>query len=113
LTNDFAARVRNVWDVFIDDTNKPIVAANNLSLGVRHGTLVGFLGTNGAGKRTLMKMTTSEISSSNGFLNVDENGAVCPPFNNHLTNEMALEKHFQFFFLIFGLHPIDAQRKQE
>jgi ABC-type multidrug transport system ATPase subunit len=113
MTKDFAIRIRNVSRVFLDETNKPIVAVNNVSLGVKHGSLFGFLGANGAGKTTLMKLITKEIPPSSGFVEVDGKVAICPQFNTHLTNEMTIEEHFKFFSFIFGLQRNDAEHKQE
>jgi ABC-type multidrug transport system ATPase subunit len=113
MTKDFAIRVCNVSRVFIDETDKPIVAVNNVSLGIKHGTLFGFLGANGAGKTTLMKMITGEIPPSSGTVNVDGHVAICPQFNTHLTNEMTIEEHFTFFGHIFGLTLERVSRKQD
>jgi ABC-type multidrug transport system ATPase subunit len=113
VTKDFAIHIRNVLRVFSDETNKPIIAVNNVSLEIKHGVFFSFLSANGADKTTLMEMIASEISPSNGFLNVDGNAVICPQFSNYLTNEMSFEEHFRFSSFIFGLRPIDAECKQE
>jgi ABC-type multidrug transport system ATPase subunit len=113
MTKDFAIRVCNVSRVFIDETGKPIVAVNNVSLGIKHGALFGFLGANGAGKTTLMKMMTGEIPPSSGIVKVDGRVAICPQFNSHLTNEMTIEEHFTFFGHIFGLEQEKVIQEQD
>jgi ABC-type multidrug transport system ATPase subunit len=102
-SKDFAIRVRGVSRVFIDERGKPIMAVNNVSIGVRQGSLFGFLGANGAGKTTLMKMLVGEIPPSSGLINVDGDIAICPQFNTHLTNEMTIDEHFALFSLLHGL----------
>jgi ABC-type multidrug transport system ATPase subunit len=113
MTQDFAIRVRDVTRVFVDDSGTPVVAVNNVSLGVKHGTLFGFLGANGAGKTTLMKLITGEIPPSSGFVNVDGTVSICPQFNTHLTNEMTVNEHFTFFAYIFGVPPQAGARARD
>jgi ABC-2 type transport system ATP-binding protein len=45
---------------------KPFVALNNLSFHVEEGTVTGFLGANGAGKTTALKILMQFISSDHG-----------------------------------------------
>jgi ABC-type multidrug transport system ATPase subunit len=111
MSKPFAIRIRNVSRVFLDDRGKPIAAVNNVSLGVKHGALFGFLGANGAGKTTLMKMITEEIPPSSGSISVEGRVAICPQFNSHLTNEMTVTEHFKFFTYIFGLDGEMAARE--
>jgi ABC-type multidrug transport system ATPase subunit len=113
MSNDFAIRVLRVSRVFLDEMDKPVVAVNNVSLGVKHGSLFGFLGANGAGKTTLMKMIIGEVPPSSGSVTVDGAVAICPQFNSHLTNEMTVEEHFKFFSLIYGLDPSAAEAARD
>jgi ABC-type multidrug transport system ATPase subunit len=106
-----AIRIQNVSRVFRDDKDKPILAVNDVSLGIRQGSLFGFLGANGAGKTTMMKMIAGEIPPSAGVISVEGGVAICPQFNSHLTNEMTIAEHFKFFSYIFGRSP-DATAAQ-
>ena len=47
-----------------------ITVVNNLSLSINIGEVLGFLGQNGAGKSTTMKMITGFISPTSGEINV-------------------------------------------
>src|SRR5690606_23780098 len=51
-------------------------ALNNISFSIEKGEIVGFLGLNGAGKSTMMKILTSYLSPSEGvaFVNGFEVG---------------------------------------
>lgn len=49
---------------------KDSVAVNNLSFNLRKGETVGFLGVNGAGKSTTMKIITGVISPDTGTVSV-------------------------------------------
>jgi ABC-type multidrug transport system ATPase subunit len=113
MTNPFAIRVCRVSRLFNDESGNPVVAVNNVSLGVKHGSLLGFLGANGAGKTTLMRMIIGEIPPSSGSITVDGSVAICPQFNSHLTNELTVEEHFKFFSFIYGLRPTERQEARD
>jgi ABC-type multidrug transport system ATPase subunit len=113
MANNFAIRVCRVSRLFNDESGNPIVAVNNVSLGVKHGSLLGFLGANGAGKTTLMRMIIGEIPPSSGAITVDGAVAICPQFNSHLTNELTVEEHFKFFSFIYGLRPAEGREARD
>ncbi|OHT04579.1 ABC transporter family protein [Tritrichomonas foetus] len=105
LSHDYAVRVEDVSRLFINTAGEPIPAVNNVSLGVKEGSLFGFLGANGAGKTTLIRMITGLLSASSGSIEIfgvpiedvkDRTVlSICPQFNNHLFNELTPREHFQ------------------
>lgn len=119
----WAVRIENVSRLFFNTANQPIPAVNNVSLGIREGSLFGFLGANGAGKTTLIKMITGLLPVSNGKIEV--NGiditqdfdstliSICPQFNTHLLDELTPAEHFTFFSLLFRLSEEETQRTTE
>ncbi len=46
------------------------VAVNNIDLGVKRGSAFGFLGLNGAGKSTTIKMLTTLVKPTDGSINI-------------------------------------------
>lgn len=120
-SHDYAVRIENVSRLFFNTEGKPIPAVNCVSLGVKKGSLFGFLGANGAGKTTLIRMITSMLPPSDGKIEI--NGidinefndptaiSICPQFNNHLCNEMTPDEHFQLYGMLFEM-PIEEQRSK-
>lgn len=49
--HDYAVRIDNASRLFFNTEGNPIPAVNCVSLGVKKGSIFGFLGANGAGKR--------------------------------------------------------------
>jgi ABC-type multidrug transport system ATPase subunit len=115
----YAVRISNCSRLFFNTSGDPIPAVNCVSLGVKEGSLFGFLGANGAGKTTLIKMITSFLPPSDGVIeilgrNIQEYNdptllSICPQFNTHLFNELTPREHFVVFSLLFQLSP-DAAR---
>lgn len=63
----------NVTKIFNSDLfSKEFVAVNNLSFDIKEGTVTGFLGANGAGKTTSMKMLMDFIRPSSGSIEFAE-----------------------------------------
>ncbi|MBM3561182.1 MAG: ABC transporter ATP-binding protein [Alphaproteobacteria bacterium] len=66
----------------IDSLSKrfgPIVAVDNLSFTVDRGEVLGFLGPNGSGKTTTMRMVTGFLQPSDGAVRVDGHDVVKEP----------------------------------
>jgi ABC-type multidrug transport system ATPase subunit len=116
--NRYAVRVVNCSRLFFNTAGKPISAVNCVSLGVKEGSLFGFLGANGAGKTTLIKMITSMLPTSDGSIeilgrNIAEYNdptllSICPQFNTHLCDELTPYEHFVMYSLLFQLNPEEA-----
>lgn len=112
-SHDWAVRIENVSRLFFNSEGNPIPAVNSVSLGVKKGSLFGFLGANGAGKTTLIRMITSLLPISNGTIEVNGRDitefhdptaiSICPQFNRHLCYEMTVREHFTLYGLLFEM----------
>ena len=121
--HDYAVRIENVSRLFFNTEGKPIPAVNCVSLGVKKGSLFGFLGANGAGKTTLMNMITSMLPISDGKIEINgkditvENDpsllSVCPQFNTHLCMDMTIAEHLHFYSLLHRMSPEHEKRNSE
>lgn len=122
--NDYFIKINQVSRLFFDNDKTPILAVNSVSLGIKKGSLFGFLGANGAGKTTLISMITSMLPASSGTIEIDGENindlkdrsiiSVCPQFNDHLISEMTPLEHFTLYSYIFNLDKEEArQRKNE
>ena len=121
--NKWAVKIDNVSRLFFNTAGQPIPAVNCVSLGVKEGSLFGFLGANGAGKTTLIRMITSLLPPSDGHIEI--NGvdieefndptllAICPQFNTHLCDEMTPREHFQLYSMLFRLPKDESEKKSD
>jgi ABC-type multidrug transport system ATPase subunit len=121
--NKWAVKIDNVSRLFFNTAGDPIPAVNCVSLGVKEGSLFGFLGANGAGKTTLIKMITSLLPVSDGHIEI--NGvditeyndptalSICPQFNTHLCDEMTPIEHFKLYSMLFQLGDEGIQKGEE
>ena len=67
LDNNSMFNLNNITKVFKSDLLvDPFVALNNVSFGVPEGAMVGFLGANGAGKTTSLKIVLDFIRPTSG-----------------------------------------------
>lgn len=119
--NKYAVRIHNASRLFFNTAGEPIPAVNCVSLGVKKGSLFGFLGANGAGKTTLIRMITGLLPPSDGTIEI--NGvsiedfydptllSICPQFNTHLCDEMTPAEHFKLYSMLFQMY--DEQAKEE
>jgi len=74
LTKKFSFSARNAssgWlkNLFSPET-KEIVAVNDISFSVKHGERIAFIGLNGAGKSTTIKMLTGILFPTSGKVNI-------------------------------------------
>jgi ABC-type multidrug transport system ATPase subunit len=116
---EYAVRVVNCSRLFFNTAGSPIPAVNCVSLGVKQGSLFGFLGANGAGKTTLIKMITSMLPTSDGTIEIMGRDiaefndptllSICPQFNTHLCDEMTPYEHFVLYSLLFQLSPEETE----
>ncbi|KAK8876558.1 hypothetical protein M9Y10_006775 [Tritrichomonas musculus] len=112
-SHDFAVRIENVSRLFINTAGEPIAAVNCVSLGVKEGSIFGFLGANGAGKTTLIRMITGSLPCSDGSIEIFQTPiedikdttilSICPQFNSHLTFEMTPREHFTLFGRLYEM----------
>ncbi|OHT03822.1 ABC transporter family protein [Tritrichomonas foetus] len=116
---DYAVRIENVSRLFINAAGEPIPAVNDVSLGVKEGSLFGFLGANGAGKTTLIRMITGSLPPSEGTIEIfgiktedlkDTTVlSICPQFNNHLCMELTPREHFKLYSLLFQIEKEEGE----
>jgi ABC-type multidrug transport system ATPase subunit len=119
--HEYAVRVENCSRLFFNTAGDPIPAVNCVSLGVKEGSLFGFLGANGAGKTTLIKMITSMLPISGGSIEILGQDitvyndptllSICPQFNTHLCNELTPYEHFVLYSYLFQLPPEEMERE--
>jgi ABC-type multidrug transport system ATPase subunit len=109
-TRDYAVRISNVCRLFFNSEGEPIPAVNCVSLGVRQGSLFGFLGANGAGKTTLIRMITGTLPCSAGTIEINGSDqldptaiSICPQFNDHLCKQLTPDEHFILYSKLFQL----------
>jgi len=122
-SNKWAIRINNVSRLFFNTSGDPIAAVNSVSLGIKQGSMFGFLGANGSGKTTLMKMITSLLPISNGNIEIDgvdisetitsTSISICPQFNTHLCEEMTPNEHFKLYSLLFRLSDEESHQKTQ
>lgn len=65
---------------------KTKVAVNNISFSIDEGEMVGYIGANGAGKSTTIKMLTGILTPTSGNVTVDE----MVPQKNRIKNNMQI-----------------------
>jgi ABC-type multidrug transport system ATPase subunit len=121
--HDYAVRIENCSRLLFNTAGDPIPAVNDVSLGVKEGSLFGFLGANGAGKTTLIKMITSMLPLSSGTIEImgaditnfndPTRLSICPQFNTHLCEELTPREHLQIYSLLFQMPPEEATEKIE
>jgi ABC-2 type transport system ATP-binding protein len=90
-TADLAISVRGLTKKFGNYT-----AVNNLSMDVKRGQIHGFLGPNGSGKTTTLRMLC-------GLLTPDSGEGICLGFNIR-TGSYALKRHVGYMTQQFGLY---------
>lgn len=122
-SHDYAIRIEDVSRLFFNTEGKPIPAVNCVTLGVKQGSLFGFLGANGAGKTTLIRMITKLLPPSEGSIEINGKDinefndptviSICPQFNNHLCKEMTPDEHFKLYGFLFELEKNELIEKRD
>ena len=123
LNDDWAVKIQNVSRLFFNTEGKPIPAVNCVSLGVKKGSIFGFLGANGAGKTTLINMITSMLPMSAGKIEINGKDistdndssllSVCPQFNTHLCSDMTISEHFHLYSLLHCMSKDQEKRNTD
>lgn len=97
------------------------IAVNNISFSVEKGEVVGFLGVNGAGKSTTLKMITGYLAPNEGDIEVCDLPVTTTslaakakigylPEHNPLYKEMYVKEYLTF---IANVHKVAKERIQE
>ena len=80
LQDNYAIELRHITKRF-----GPVVANDDISLGLRRGEILALLGENGSGKTTLMNMLSGIYYPDEGEIYVDGKWWICDPSNNSAT----------------------------
>ena len=67
----YSIKVQNLVKIYYDKCCNKIEAVKNISFGLDHGEIFGFLGTNGAGKTTTFKCLSNEIFPTYGKIYIE------------------------------------------
>ncbi|EAY01223.1 ABC transporter family protein [Trichomonas vaginalis G3] len=122
VNHNYAVRIHNVSRMFFNTEGNPISAVNCVSLGIKEGSIFGFLGANGAGKTTLINMIASMLPPSDGTIKINgkditvENDSsllsVCPQFNTHLCMDMTICEHIHLYSLLHKLTKVQEENER-
>ena len=74
-------KVENVTKIFSKGNNKEFKAVDNISFEIANGEIFGLIGTNGAGKTTMMRMIATTLKPTNGKITVCGNDTVADEIN--------------------------------
>lgn len=106
----------------INQTNKSVITAvNNLSFSVNKGRIYGLLGSNGAGKTTMLRMISTLIKPNEGEIkvlgyDVVKDAMIVRDEIAFLTSELRLEDFFtpSYLFTFYSrLHDVDEDLIEE
>jgi len=108
----YAIKIEKVGKVFTNK-NGPFPAVNSVSMGIKRGSIFGFLGANGAGKTTLINMIRGQEVLSTGKILINGKDitkglnstdlSICPQFDDHLSPLLTGRQNLNFFAVISGL----------
>jgi len=115
--SDLVVRTRGMTRKFGD-----VTAVNDVDLEISRGTIYGFLGPNGCGKTTSMRMLTGLLTPTSGELEVLGNalprdaenlkyriGYMTQSFS--LYRDLSVKENLQFFSKVFGLGRREERRR--
>jgi ABC-2 type transport system ATP-binding protein len=99
-------------------------AVDHINFSVKHGEIFGFLGANGAGKSTTIRMLCALLASSDGTARVggfdineapervkEHIGYMSQKFS--LYEDLTVEENINFYGRVYGLSKWDIQKRQE
>ncbi|MEX0719616.1 MAG: ABC transporter ATP-binding protein [Balneolaceae bacterium] len=114
---EFAIQTENLSRKFGD-----FIAVDNITFNVKQGEIFGFLGANGAGKTTAMKMLTGLLSPTSGKAsvsgfdvytdaeNIKQNiGYMSQKFS--LYDDLTVQENIRFYGGIYGIDDLDLTPK--
>jgi len=70
MTKKYAVSVNGLTKIYAKNSINPVVALNELNLGVKEGEIFGLLGPNGAGKTTFINILSGTVIKTKGSVNV-------------------------------------------
>ena len=116
---DFAIQTKGLTRMFGDFT-----AVDHITFNVKQGEIFGFLGANGAGKTTAMKMLTGLLTPTSGEAKVSGRdvyteaesikkniGYMSQKFS--LYDDLTAEENIRFYGGIYGIQPHELSQKAE
>ena len=111
-SEEYAIKIKDVSKFYSGPNGKNIYAVNQVSLGIKKGSLFGFLGSNGAGKTTLMRIILRDEALSNGSVEIEGDDieksfdptkiSRCPQFDDHLTGNLTGRQNLKFFCYLYN-----------
>ena len=119
MHNEYAIETHKLTKKFGDFT-----AVDSVSFTVRRGEVFGFLGANGAGKSTTIRMLTGILLPSSGSASVagyhivtqqEKVRSTIGYMSQHfsLYNDMTVEENLTFYGGVYGMSSMELQKKQE
>jgi ABC-2 type transport system ATP-binding protein len=111
----------------VDNLSKffgPVMAVDRISFSVGQGEIVGFLGLNGAGKSTTMRILTTYMPATSGVARVAGHDVMLEstqvrqnigylPESVPLYSEMRVEEYIEFRAKLKGMHRSDRLKRVE
>lgn len=122
-SDDYFIKILGVCKHFPSKIDNPVIAVNQVSIGIKQNSLFGLLGANGAGKTTLMNLILGEMPVDTGSIYVNGNDirneikkstiGYCPQFSDHLSDELTIYQTLNFFGIFFGKEKEERDDKIE
>jgi ABC-2 type transport system ATP-binding protein len=99
-------------------------AVRNVSFTIERGTIFGLVGSDGAGKSTLMRMIATMIKPASGVIRIDDLDVVSAkrqvkrllgymPQRFGLYQDLTVDENIDFFMDIYGIHGDERKNRKE